>query len=142
MGPGYYLEIARMQGYGDPKKEALWAKCPEPERLAILRHLMSLRAVTENCQFVEELAVPEEEVPATLDKMVVEWSKKESLDEIPMTLAPFVFCAFSGAGFSLERLKREADRFLWMPEPLPDDTPRPRRPASSVVGFYDSNFDD
>ncbi len=129
MGPQYYLDIARMQGYGNPANEALWAKCPEEERLAILRFLMTRRAVTENCQFVEDLAVPSEEISGALDRMVIEWSKKASLDEIPLTLAPFVFCAFHGAGFSLELLKREAERFLWLPDPMPQN--RPKRPVAS-----------
>lgn len=129
MDAEYYLGIARMQGYGDPAKEAMWAQCPEEERLAILRFLMTKRAVTENCQFVEDLAVPEEDVPAALDNMVVELSKKTSLDEIPLTLAPFVFCAFHGGGaFSLACLEREADRFLWLPDPLPEARPTRKIP--------------
>jgi hypothetical protein len=145
MGPQYYLDIAKMQGYGNPANEALWANCPEDERLAILRFLMTKRAVTENCQFVEDLVVSEEEVSAMLDRMVVGWSKKTSLDEIPLTLAPFIFCAFHGTGFSLELLKREADRFLWMPDPVPKR--HPTRPIASenvdFAGYHGhSDFED
>lgn len=117
--------MAEQHGYGDATKEALWAHCPPEERLEILRHLMTYRAVKEACQFEENHFG--EEIPAgtgpktavvMLDGKLREWSLLE-FGNMPMTLEPFIFFACWGDGFSLEFLKQNASRFLWLPEPLP-----------------------
>lgn len=118
--------MAKQHGYGDVTKEALWARCPPEERLEILRHLVTYRAVTEACQF-EEDHFGEEILPGTgpktaaviLDGLLQKWSTRK-FGEMPMTLEPFVFFACWGDGFSLEFLTRNAKRFLWLPEPLPN----------------------
>lgn len=121
----YYLDMAKMHGYGNPEKEAIWNHVPQEERLAILQHLMTYRAVTECCQFEEDHL--REEIPAgtgpktaatMLDGLLREWSKRE-FGEMPITLEPFIFFACNGDAFSLEFLKCNARRFLWLPDPIP-----------------------
>lgn len=126
MGPQYYLDMAKQHGYGDAAKEALWALCPPEERLGILRHLVTYRAVTEACQFEEDqfgeeiqAGTGQKTAAIRLDGLLREWSKSE-FGNMPMTLQPFIFFACWGDGFSLDFLTRNAHRFLWLPEPLPN----------------------
>ncbi|MFA6414783.1 MAG: hypothetical protein WC217_02845 [Candidatus Paceibacterota bacterium] len=116
--------MAKQHGYGNSVKEALWALCPPEERLKILRHLMTYRAVTETCQFEEDHFGEEisagtgpKTTAVMLDGLLQKWSTCE-FGEIPMTLEPFIFFACWGDGFSLEFLTQNARRFLWLPEPL------------------------
>lgn len=120
----YYLGMARMHGYDDPTKEALWGQVPPEERLKILRHLLTYRSVREICNFEDDFTCPEDKMDEKLDELLVELSAVDSAGDLPITLNMFVFFACWGESFSLQFLEREGPRFLWLPDPLPDENRR------------------
>ena len=112
----YFLKIAREMGYENKKKEVLWDKTKQEVRHEIFTHLASLRWVRQICEFEEIYFFPKNQHDEKLKSLVDEWSKKTSIDDLPITLAPFVFFSFNGKTFSIEVLKNETERFFWHPK--------------------------
>lgn len=116
MNAEYYDDLSRTMGYGDQEKERLWGQCPPDERLKIISLLLSLREVRKICDFEDDFTCGRDEYEVEYARCAQEWAAMKSLDEIPVTLAPFTFFSFNGEKFVAEVLQNEVERFFWHPQ--------------------------